>query len=174
MILTTIPLPLDPLPTMTPCAGLWDLFDSRSEEAHWRARKICLECPVVADCRPPTEITVPPFPGTQGRPSYGSTAKADGTWGGRLYRDGHVVETGDDLSDLIACTTCGATANRACTTRTGATRPPHKARKIPRICPRCGEAPAVARSNYCDPCRALNHRDAKTAYDRRRHAKEAA
>lgn len=171
MTVTRLPLPPAPLPDMAPCTGLWDLFDSRRREDHWKARQICKDCPLVDRCEPPTRIVGPPLPG---RPSTGSTASADGTWGGRLYQDGRVVDSSLHLSGVEACPTCGATVTQPCTTRTGHTTMDHKDRHTPRMCNRCGQAPAIRRGLYCPPCRATNDQDAKNHYSIRYRAQGAA
>lgn len=174
MTVIHIPLPTQPLPDVTPCSGLWALFDSRRREDHWKARKVCKGCPLRSSCKPPERITVPSFPGTMGRPSAGTAASADGTWGGRLYHDGQVVDASLELSEVEACPTCGATPMRPCTTKSGKTTMPHKKRRIPRLCSRCGNAPSIRRGNYCAVCRAANDQESKNTYLRQQRARGAA
>jgi len=174
MTVTRIPLPLDPLPNMAPCSGLWELFDSRRREDHWKARRICEGCPLKAECKPPERIVTPAFPGTMGRPQQGTAAYADGTWGGRLYHSGELVDSSLDLAKVEACPRCGATALSPCRTKTGKATVDHKDRHTPRMCARCGTAPSIRRGLYCQPCRAANDQDAKNDYTRRMRSKEAA
>lgn len=61
------------------------------------------------------------------------------------------VETERKVHDLVACPTCRARVDECCRTPSGHTRPPHKSRLAPRLCP-CG-APLARRRRYCDPCR---------------------
>lgn len=174
MTVTEIPLPANPLPDMAPCAGLWELFDSRRREDHWKARRICEDCPLQDKCRPPEKIVTPPFPGTMGRPSEGTTAHADGTWGGVLYHDGVAVDSSLHLSQVEACPTCGATTTAPCRTKAGKATVDHKDRHTPRMCARCGTAPSIRRGLYCQRCRAANDQDAKNDYTRRMRSSEAA
>lgn len=56
-----------------------------------------------------------------------------------------------NVSDLIACPTCGAHANERCRSASGNPRENHAARLISVRCP-CGE-PVAPRKQYCEPCR---------------------
>ena len=174
MTVTHLPLPANPLPDLVPCAGLWDLFDSRRDDDHRKARQICARCPLRDDCRPPEKIITPPFPGTMGRPSDGTLASADGTWGGRLYHGGEPVDVPADEPDVEACPVCKAAPHDYCTTPGGKVRPPHKARVTPRMCAACGRAPAWPRSPRCEACRAVLRRRQVALYDQRRRTKGAA
>lgn len=174
MTVTKIPLPVAPLPDLTPCAGLWELFDSRRREDHWKARRICQGCPIKEECRPPDRVQTPTVPKIAGRPNTGTPAAADGTWGGLLYHSGEVVDASLELERAEACPTCQATALSPCRTKTGKATADHKKRHTPRMCARCGSAPAIRRGLYCKPCRAANDQDAKNDYTRRMRAGEAA
>lgn len=175
MTVTHLPLPTTPLPKMTPCAGMWDLFDSRRDEDHWRARRICERCPIKDDCKPPEKIIVPSFPGAMGRPSEGTVATADGTWGGRLYRNGIPVDVPCDFLDVEACSVCKARPNQSCMTPDGRTRAYHKGRTMPRMCSQCGRAPADPRSAHCSDCRVVARQRGKALYEQtQRRRKKAA
>lgn len=154
MTLTKLPLPDVPLPDRLPCTGLWKLFDSRRQTDHWKAKRICLDCPILDDCRPPERFFIPALPGIRGRPMEGTIAKANGTWGGKLYRDGALVTVPPPASSLpVACGLCGARQDQRCRSSTGETVKPHKARRGPVLCP-CGTAePAAPKHRYCEPCR---------------------
>lgn len=155
--------PVDVRPDLMPCAGHWDLFDSRRHEDHFRAREICATCPAKPDCKPPTTLYVQPLSGAPGRPVDGSASIADGTWGGVLYRNGV-----PDLSVTEACPVCRASAFDYCTTPAGKIRGPHRARHTPRMCTRCASAPAGVRSPYCPSCSAARRRESQAAYIERR------
>lgn len=150
MTITRLPLPSNPLPGLAPCAGLWELFDSRRPANHRKARAICATCPLVAECKPPERFTIPPSPGVPGRPA-GAIATANGTWGGRLYKDGQQIEAPPEPLP-VACDQCGARQDQRCHTANGKTVKPHKRRRGPVMCP-CGRAEPAPKHQYCEPCR---------------------
>lgn len=151
MTLLKIPLPLDPLPDLAPCTGLWELFDSSRPSDHWKARRFCERCPIIDDCRPPERFYIPALPGIRGRPLNGTVATANGTWGGRLYRKGREVDVTPPPRP-VACDRCGAREDQRCRTATGKTVKPHRGRRGPVLCP-CGEAEPAPKHQYCEPCR---------------------
>lgn len=68
-----------------PCAEHVALFDSRRMADHRRARAYCATCPMLSRCLRSARA--------QSRGEFGAaTGIPDGTWGGRLWRDGHMVE----------------------------------------------------------------------------------
>lgn len=177
MTLTRLPLPSNPLPDLARCTGLYDLFDSTRTTDHWRARQICMECPLLADCKPPEKIITPPFPGAMGRPSGGAVALAGGTWGGRLFRNGEEIHPPPPLRN-VACPLCGARQDQRCTSPAGHTVANHRVRMGPVMCP-CGRAPVGPRNHYCNECRAAARRGTYAAREERnptrdRRAKGAA
>lgn len=151
MTLTRLPLPDTPLPNRLPCIGLWELFDSRRVADHWKAKRFCDDCPIRTDCRPPAKFYIPALPGIRGRPLDGTIAKANGTWGGKLYRDGAEVDAGP-APRPVACDRCGAREDQRCRTTAGSTVKPHRGRRGPVLCP-CGQAEPAPKHQYCEPCR---------------------
>lgn len=171
MTLTRLPpLPDNPLPDRPACTGLWELFDSRRATDHWKARRFCEECPMLDGCRPPERFFIPALPGIRGRPMEGTIAMANGTWGGRLYRDGEEIDVEAIPDTGGPCKRCGAPASKPCVSENGAPRRPHKGRPGAAPCATCDAVPATGGSAYCDSCRRQRERAAKDAYDRRRGA----
>ena len=150
MTITRIPLPADPLPTMTPCAGLWDLFDSGRLGDHLKAKKICGHCHLVEECKPPGKIYTPGYSAVSNDTRItASEPNTTGTWGGRLYRKGEEIP--EPPSGPIACPTCGARTTERCRTSSGESRLPHKHRSGPVMCP-CGAAEVVPKRQRCAAC----------------------
>lgn len=147
-----------------PCSGQWALFDSRRPLDHWRARAICVTCPLLETCKPPENITMPVFPGAPGRPST-RPALASGTWGGRLYRNGEVVSVPLPAPGVV-CALCGARADQRCRTPAGNSVPNHSVRIGPVMC-QCGRSPVEPRGQYCLACRALARRTTYSAREDR-------
>lgn len=118
--------------TTAQCAGRADLFDSTLVHDHIRARAYCSACPMVSDCLLDAL--------QQARNSYRNTRGAavpDGTWGGLLWRAGHVVAHPNEAA--------------ACGTDSGYYR--HR-RQRQQPCERCKSAHAAAHARRAAVARA--------------------
>lgn len=76
-----------------------------------------------------------------------------------------------DKLGLIACPTCYARVDQACTNPGGGQRIPHPDRLVGRRCP-CG-ATVEGRKRYCETCRVESIKASRREYARRRHQKVA-
>lgn len=62
-----------------PCAGQWELFDSTDELDHIKAKSLCAECPMLADCYQRLETAR-----NRAHRGGGKIYGPSGTWAGRL------------------------------------------------------------------------------------------
>lgn len=100
-----------------PCAGQWELFDSTDELHHLKAKTLCGECPMIAECSRRLESARNrAFKGGTG--NYGPR----GTWAGKLIGAPRTSEeriaaedamfTDDELKDGHAAWAAGVRDDR--------------------------------------------------------------
>lgn len=68
--------------SVTPCYGMWQLFDATDWASHQEARNLCAQCPIIAACAQLLNDVI--------RES-GSHGAPDGTWAGRGFSIGKAV-----------------------------------------------------------------------------------
>ena len=100
----------------------------------------------------------------------GTLAMSNGTWGGKLYRNGEEIDVTALPETGGPCEKCGAPPTKPCVSENGAPRRPHKGRPQTPPCATCEAVPAAPGSTYCDSCLRARQRVAKDAYARRKGA----
>lgn len=75
---------------MPPCTGLHELFESTYDDDHRKARTLCAECPMRAECAATlAEVQAD---------AYSATYGPAGTWAGRLVGSRAVVRKAETLA----------------------------------------------------------------------------